>query len=71
MVGVGRFSDPHQADQALDEGHCDLIGVVRGQIADPDFAAKALAGQEDEIRTCLACNGASAPWAMPSGVGPD
>ncbi|MBC2643298.1 MULTISPECIES: mycofactocin system FadH/OYE family oxidoreductase 2 [unclassified Rhodococcus (in: high G+C Gram-positive bacteria)] len=56
VVGVGRFTDPHQADRALDEGHCDLIGVVRGQIADPDFAAKALAGEEGEIRTCLACN---------------
>ncbi|MBV6758061.1 mycofactocin system FadH/OYE family oxidoreductase 2 [Rhodococcus opacus] len=56
VVGVGRFSDPHQADRALDEGHCDLIGVVRGQIADPDFAAKALAGEEDTIRSCLACN---------------
>ncbi|WP_072687397.1 mycofactocin system FadH/OYE family oxidoreductase 2 [Rhodococcus marinonascens] len=56
VVGVGRFKDPHEADRALAEGHCDLIGVVRGQIADPDFAVKALAGEEAAIRTCLACN---------------
>lgn len=56
VVGVGRFKDPWQADQALDEGQCDLIGVVRGQIADPDFAAKAQAGRACEIRTCLSCN---------------
>ena len=35
VVGVGRFKDPLQAERALAEGHCDLVGVVRGQIADP------------------------------------
>ncbi|NMH98075.1 mycofactocin system FadH/OYE family oxidoreductase 2 [Pseudonocardia acidicola] len=56
VIGVGRFKDPLQADRALVEGHCDLIGVVRGQIADPDFAAKARAGHATDIRTCLSCN---------------
>jgi 2,4-dienoyl-CoA reductase (NADPH2) len=56
VIGVGRFKDPLQAERALAEGHCDLVGVVRGQIADPDFAAKARAGATDEIRLCLSCN---------------
>ncbi len=56
VVGVGRFKDPQQAERALAEGHCDLVGVVRGQIADADFAAKARAGATDEIRLCLSCN---------------
>lgn len=56
VVGVGRFKDPLQADRALQEGHCDLVGVVRGQIADADFAAKARAGRTDDIRLCLSCN---------------
>jgi 2,4-dienoyl-CoA reductase (NADPH2) len=56
VVGVGRFKDPLQAERALAEGHCDLVGVVRGQIADADFAAKARAGAADEIRLCLSCN---------------
>ncbi|MFC4604995.1 mycofactocin system FadH/OYE family oxidoreductase 2 [Rhodococcus kronopolitis] len=56
VVGVGRFTGPEQAERALVEGHCDLVGVVRGQIADPDFAAKAAAGAAAEIRTCLSCN---------------
>src|SRR5216683_2210417 len=56
VVGVGRFKDPLQADRALADGQCDLVGVVRGQIADPDFAAKARAGHATEIRTCLSCN---------------
>ncbi|WP_371541488.1 mycofactocin system FadH/OYE family oxidoreductase 2 [Streptomyces sp. NBC_00554] len=56
VVGVGRFKDPLQADRALRDGQADLIGVVRGQIADPDFAAKARSGNADQIRTCLSCN---------------
>ena len=56
VMGVGRFKDPLQAERALAEGHCDLVGVVRGQIADADFAAKAKAGATDDIRLCLSCN---------------
>src|SRR5690606_30137246 len=56
VVGVGRFKDPLQADRALQQGQADLIGVVRGQIADPDFVAKARAGHADRIRTGLSCN---------------
>jgi 2,4-dienoyl-CoA reductase (NADPH2) len=56
VVGVGRFKDPLQADRALESGQCDLVGVVRGQIADADFAAKARSGHGTEIRSCLSCN---------------
>ncbi len=56
VVGVGRFKDPLQADRALQAGLCDLVGVVRGQIADADFAAKARSGRGADIRTCLSCN---------------
>lgn len=56
VVGVGRIKDPVQAERALAEGHCDLVGVVRGQIADAEFAAKARAGHATDIRTCLSCN---------------
>lgn len=56
VVGVGRIKSPEQAERALAEGHCDLVGVVRGQIADPDFMRKARAGRPAEIRACLSCN---------------
>ncbi|MGY1635771.1 mycofactocin system FadH/OYE family oxidoreductase 2 [Geodermatophilus sp. SYSU D00742] len=56
VIGVGRFLDPVQAERALADGDCDLVGVARGQIADPEFAAKALGGRPAEIRTCLGCN---------------
>ncbi len=54
VVGVGRFTTPAQAEHALAAGHCDLVGVVRGQIADPEFAGKALAGRP--VRRCVGCN---------------
>ncbi|MEZ5321818.1 MAG: mycofactocin system FadH/OYE family oxidoreductase 2 [Microthrixaceae bacterium] len=56
VVGVGRFKDPLQADRALREGLCDLVGVVRGQIADADFVRKARAGRAEDVRLCLSCN---------------
>lgn len=56
VVGVGRFKDPLQAERSLAEGQCDLVGVVRGQIADAEFAAKARAGATDQTRLCLSCN---------------
>jgi mycofactocin system FadH/OYE family oxidoreductase 2 len=56
VIGAGRITDPRQADQALADGQCDLVAVVRGQIADPDFAAKARTGDAAGIRTCLSCN---------------
>ncbi|WP_443733827.1 mycofactocin system FadH/OYE family oxidoreductase 2 [Tomitella cavernea] len=60
VVGVGRFSRPSDAESALRDGACDLVGVVRGQIADPDFTAQAvtaLSGDGDGTpRVCSACN---------------
>ncbi len=56
VVGVGRFKDPLQAERALAEGHCDLVGAVRAQIADPEFVNKAKSGEHDDTRLCLSCN---------------
>jgi putative ubiquitin-RnfH superfamily antitoxin RatB of RatAB toxin-antitoxin module len=54
VIGVGRFTDPAQAQRAIRAGECDLVGVVRGQIADPDFAARARASRR--VRSCTGCN---------------
>ncbi len=56
VVGVGRFKDPLQVERALADGHCDLVGAVRAQIADPDFVRKAQSGEHDDTRLCLSCN---------------
>ena len=56
VIGAGRITSPQEAEQVLAAGQCDLVGVVRGQIADPDFTAKARQGDTAAIRTCLSCN---------------
>lgn len=56
VVGVGRFTTSGQVRSALAAGVCDLVGVVRGQIADPEFAAKTLDGRDTQVRPCIGCN---------------
>ena len=56
VIAVGRINDPMLADRLLLDGVADLVGVVRGQIADPDWAAKSRMDQASQIRKCIACN---------------
>ncbi len=56
VFATGRINDPALAERVLADGQADMIGVVRGQIADPDFAVKAREGRVEEIRNCIACN---------------
>ncbi len=56
VIGVGRVKDPIQAERVLAEGHADLVGIVRAQIADPEFGRKARENRADDIRLCLSCN---------------
>lgn len=56
VFATGRINDPALAERILADGQADMIGVVRGQISDPDFALKARQGRVDEIRFCIACN---------------
>ncbi|HKF76022.1 MAG TPA: FAD-dependent oxidoreductase [Candidatus Dormibacteraeota bacterium] len=56
VVGVGRVKDAHQAEQALAAGVCDLVGMVRQQIAEPATARKAREGRGEETRLCVSCN---------------
>jgi 2,4-dienoyl-CoA reductase (NADPH2) len=56
VIGVGRINDPLMADRLLRDGVCDLVGVVRAQIADPEWAIKGEQDQAADIRKCIACN---------------
>lgn len=56
VIGVGRVKDPIQAERILSEGYADLVGIVRAQIADPEFARKARENHAEDIRLCLSCN---------------
>ncbi len=56
IVAVGRIKDHIQAEKILADGHADLVGMTRAHIVDPEATNKAMAGNLDDIRKCIACN---------------
>jgi len=56
LIGVGKIPTPDLAEQALQAEDCDLVGMTRAQIADPDLVAKVAAGESHRIRTCTGSN---------------
>ncbi len=55
VIHAGRLTDPHVAESAIASGKVDLVGMVKGHIADPHFANKVQSGRLDEIRYCIRC----------------
>lgn len=53
VIGTGRILDVSQAAKAIDDGDCDLVGMVRALIADPDLPRKAEAGELATVRPCI------------------
>jgi 2,4-dienoyl-CoA reductase (NADPH2) len=53
VLVAGRITTPELAQQLLDEGAADLIGLGRALIADAEFAAKAEGRHPGAIRPCL------------------
>ncbi len=47
---------PENAEAVLKSGQADMVSIVRGQIADPYWVAKAQAGRSEDVRPCLSCN---------------
>ena len=56
IFGGGSINDPQLAEEILAKGQCDVIVMARQMYADPEFANKALEGEEDDIRHCVRCN---------------
>jgi 2,4-dienoyl-CoA reductase-like NADH-dependent reductase (Old Yellow Enzyme family)/thioredoxin reductase len=56
VIGVGKIPTPDVAERALEAGDCDLVGMTRAQIADPDIGRKLSEGQGHRIRTCTGSN---------------
>lgn len=55
VIAFGRINDPVQAEQILQNGSADLIGMARQLICDPETPGKAEKGDIDNIRKCIAC----------------
>ncbi|WP_405833495.1 FAD-dependent oxidoreductase [Streptomyces sp. NBC_01176] len=56
LVTTNRINTPEIAEQLLADGHADMVSLARPMLADPDFVAKAAAGQPEAINTCIGCN---------------
>jgi hypothetical protein len=55
-IVAGRFRTLDEAQQVLNEGVADMVGMVRAQIADPNLVRKTREGRAEEVRPCIACN---------------
>ena len=55
-VTTGNIRDPKVADEILERGDADIIGMGRGLIADPDWVNKVEFGDICDIRKCISCN---------------
>lgn len=47
---------PENANAVIASGQADMVSIVRGQIADPHLAAKAMEDRPQDIRPCISCN---------------
>ena len=56
VIGVNKIPTVDLAEQALLNGDCDLVGMTRAQIADPDLVYKLEHGEAPRIRTCTGAN---------------
>lgn len=56
VIVSGRLLRPEQAERALADGDCDLTGMTRAMIADPDLPRHAAHGTSERIRPCIAIN---------------
>jgi len=62
VMTANRIITPSLAEQILEQGKADIIGIGRGLMADPEWPRKAKEGKESEIRHCISCQ-----WCMTSG----
>ena len=55
VLSVALIRDPAYAEKLLREGVLDFAGSVRAHLADPNWAAKARTGKEEDILPCISC----------------
>lgn len=55
IIGSHRINDVVTARELLIDGMCDMVGMGRALIADPDLPKKIIENREKEIIHCVAC----------------
>ncbi len=67
---VSRIHSPDLAEQILERGEADLVGMARALISDPYLPRKAMNGDVQDIRGCTYCNQTCLMgWEANRGVG--
>ena len=56
VITSNRINTPQVGEDVLSDGCADMVSMARPFLADPDFVAKAVAGQAAQITPCIACN---------------
>lgn len=56
VVCAGRFDDPDLAEQAIEEGKIDIMGMGRPLLADPELGNKFYEGRLEDVRPCISCH---------------
>ena len=56
IVATGGITTFEQAEQILQSGNADIIGMARQALADPDWFLKVKLGRGDEVRRCTYTN---------------
>ncbi|OLN27695.1 FAD-dependent oxidoreductase [Desulfosporosinus metallidurans] len=56
VIACNRINTPELAEEILEEGKADFIGMARPLLADPELPNKAMSGHSEKIRPCIGCN---------------
>jgi 2,4-dienoyl-CoA reductase-like NADH-dependent reductase (Old Yellow Enzyme family) len=56
VLVAGRINQPQLADEIINQGKADMVGLARALIADAEFVNKMASGRADDIRACVGCN---------------
>jgi 2,4-dienoyl-CoA reductase-like NADH-dependent reductase (Old Yellow Enzyme family)/thioredoxin reductase len=55
VITVGRIKAPELADRIIADRSADMVALGRSLLADPQWPAKARAGETERIRPCVGC----------------
>ena len=55
VVTAGKIRTPELAEEILEQGRADIIGITRALLADPDWPVKGREDRSNEIVKCAAC----------------
>lgn len=56
LITTNRINSLKEGEEIISSGAADMISMARPFLADEEIVNKSLAGRENEVNTCIACN---------------